>query len=64
MGDAPIEIPESITPPALVNGGKQHYVYPEPSAGGDYRVLDQYHSKAGKLRVACVGAGATGLCLA
>ncbi|KAJ5629463.1 sterigmatocystin biosynthesis monooxygenase stcW [Penicillium herquei] len=64
MGDAPIEIAESITPPTIVNGGKQHYVYPEPSAGGNYRVLDQYHSKAGKLRVACVGAGATGLCLA
>jgi cation diffusion facilitator CzcD-associated flavoprotein CzcO len=29
-----------------------------------YRVLSQYHSKPSKLRVAGVGAGATGLCLA
>jgi hypothetical protein len=31
---------------------------------GPYRVLNQYHSKPRKLRVACVGAGASGLCLA
>ncbi|KAF2669324.1 FAD/NAD(P)-binding domain-containing protein [Microthyrium microscopicum] len=31
---------------------------------GPYRVLDQYHSKPRKLRIACVGAGASGLCLA
>jgi hypothetical protein len=30
----------------------------------EYSVLDQYHSKPTKLRVACVGAGASGLCLA
>jgi cation diffusion facilitator CzcD-associated flavoprotein CzcO len=29
-----------------------------------YKVLPQYHSKPSKLRVACVGAGASGLCLA
>lgn len=29
-----------------------------------YRVLDQYHSKPTKIRVACVGAGASGLALA
>lgn len=29
-----------------------------------YTVLPQYHSKPTKLRVACVGAGASGLCLA
>jgi hypothetical protein len=28
-----------------------------------YRVLQQYHSKPTKIRVACVGAGAGGLCL-
>ncbi|KAH8714138.1 hypothetical protein BGZ61DRAFT_505107 [Ilyonectria robusta] len=28
-----------------------------------YKVLDQYHSKPSKLRVACIGAGASGLCL-
>ncbi|KAH8906172.1 FAD/NAD(P)-binding domain-containing protein [Coniochaeta sp. PMI_546] len=28
-----------------------------------YRVLNQYHSKPTKLRVACVGAGASGMCL-
>ncbi|KAG9244397.1 hypothetical protein BJ878DRAFT_534602 [Calycina marina] len=29
-----------------------------------YGVLPQYHSKSAKIRVACVGAGASGLCLA
>ncbi|KEF56736.1 uncharacterized protein A1O9_06926 [Exophiala aquamarina CBS 119918] len=29
-----------------------------------YQVLDQYHSKPCKIRVACIGAGATGLCTA
>ncbi|KAJ3524735.1 hypothetical protein NM208_g11943 [Fusarium decemcellulare] len=36
-------------------------VVPENTA---YRVLDQYHSKPTKIRVACIGAGASGLCLA
>ncbi|KAL4890667.1 hypothetical protein BDV59DRAFT_204147 [Aspergillus ambiguus] len=38
--------------------------YPEATPEGPYRVLDQYHSKPRKMRVACVGAGASGLCLA
>jgi cation diffusion facilitator CzcD-associated flavoprotein CzcO len=38
--------------------------YPEPTPEGPYRVLDQYHSRPDRLRVACVGAGASGLCLA
>lgn len=29
-----------------------------------YKVLDQYHSQPSKMRVACIGAGATGLCTA
>jgi cation diffusion facilitator CzcD-associated flavoprotein CzcO len=29
-----------------------------------YRVLDQYHSRPRKVKVACAGAGASGLCLA
>ena len=64
MGDAPINMEE--TPPATngPNGTHQEYAYPEATPEGPYRVLDQYHSKARKLRVACVGAGATGLCLA
>lgn len=47
-----------------VNGNHEEYPYPEPNPGDSYRVLDQYHSKPTKLRVACVGAGASGLCLA
>lgn len=39
------------------------FAYPTPRPG-PYRVLDQYHSKPAKLRVACIGAGASGLCLA
>ncbi|KAJ6005153.1 FAD/NAD(P)-binding domain-containing protein [Penicillium sp. IBT 35674x] len=36
------------------------YRYPSSS----YRILDQYHSQPSKVRVACAGAGASGLCLA
>lgn len=46
------------------NGAVPQYDYPEPTPDGPYKVIDQYHSKPRKLRVACVGAGATGLCLA
>ena len=47
-----------------VNGIANQFEYPERSPEGPYRVLDQYHSKPRRLRVACVGAGASGLCLA
>ena len=47
-----------------VNGIGQTFEYPERTPDGPYRVLDQYHSKPRRLRVACVGAGASGLCLA
>jgi cation diffusion facilitator CzcD-associated flavoprotein CzcO len=44
-----------------VSSGKPgKFDYPPPS----YRVLDQYHSKSSKIRVAGAGAGATGICLA
>jgi hypothetical protein len=41
------------------------FYYP-PIVSGEtaYEVLNQYHSKPAKLRVACIGAGASGLCLA
>jgi len=47
-----------------INGVAQSYAYPENPAEESYRVLDQYHSRPRRLRVACVGAGASGLCLA
>lgn len=37
---------------------------PYVQANTPYTTLKQYHSKPTKLRVACVGAGASGLCLA
>jgi hypothetical protein len=41
------------------------YQFPKEVGSADvYRVLDQYHSKPNKFRVACAGAGASGLCLA
>lgn len=49
--------------PSVVNGNGPQYDYPESTPDGPYRVLNQYHSKPRKLRVACVGAGASGLCL-
>ena len=47
-----------------VNGFGHNYDYPPSHVDGPYKILDQYHSKPTKLRVACVGAGASGLCLA
>ena len=40
------------------------YIYPQNAPDGPYQVLDQHHSRPTKLRVACIGAGASGLCLA
>ncbi|KIX09042.1 uncharacterized protein Z518_00120 [Rhinocladiella mackenziei CBS 650.93] len=45
------------------NGVMEHYEYPEPPSDGPYRILNQYHSKPRKIRIACAGAGASGLCL-
>lgn len=64
MGDAPPETMERLSPATATNGLDPVYQYPEATSEGPYRVIDQYHSKPSKLRVACVGAGATGLCLA
>ena len=47
-----------------VNGIGRTFQYPEQTPEGPYRVLNQYHSEPRRLRVACVGAGASGLCLA
>lgn len=54
--------PSARIPNGVENGGAHlsHFDYP-PSP---YQVLDQYHSKPSKTRVACIGAGATGLCCA
>jgi len=49
---------------AQVNGIQDtanEFSYPEMAT--PYQVLPQYHSKPTKLRVACVGAGASGMCL-
>ncbi|KAK6378802.1 hypothetical protein LTS17_006505 [Exophiala oligosperma] len=42
------------------------FEYPELKVGTDepYKILGQYHSKPRKLRIATVGAGASGLCIA
>ncbi|KIW09237.1 uncharacterized protein PV09_00163 [Verruconis gallopava] len=60
--------PSSTMPNAIegANGIAETYEYPiSHTPEGPYTVLkDQYHSKPRKLRVACVGAGASGLCLA
>ncbi|EPE06691.1 4-hydroxyacetophenone monooxygenase [Ophiostoma piceae UAMH 11346] len=44
------------------SNGANDFSYPEGAT--PYRVLKQYHSKPTKLRVACIGAGASGICLA
>lgn len=55
----PTPTPTAAAPP------QEEFSYP-PYIPQDatYRVLKQYHSKPTKLRVACIGAGASGLCLA
>lgn len=58
---SPTKMPSSIDG---VNGIPEDYDYPEATPEGPYRILNQHHSKPRKLRVACVGAGASGLCLA
>lgn len=53
----------TVTANGQSNGQSEGYSYPEANPDGPYRILDQHHSKPAKLRVACVGAGASGLCL-
>lgn len=66
MGSIEKEVP--VGGSDQVNGVSNSFGEPqfqEPEIpDGPYRILDQYHSKPRKLRVACVGAGASGLCLA
>lgn len=64
MGDAPPDTMERPSPAMDTAGLDPVFRYPEAAPERPYRVLDQYHSKPSKVRVACVGAGATGLCLA
>ncbi|KIX08858.1 uncharacterized protein Z518_03515 [Rhinocladiella mackenziei CBS 650.93] len=42
----------------------EEFEYPEAKPAIPLRILDQYHSKPSKVRIACAGAGASGLCLA
>ena len=58
---SPSQMPSQVNG---VNGIARDFDYPEGTPEGPYRVLNQYHSEPRKLRVACVGAGASGLCLA
>jgi hypothetical protein len=58
---APSEMPNQLNG---VNGIAAMYEYPPANPEGEYKVLNQYHSKPSKLRVAGCGAGASGLCLA
>jgi hypothetical protein len=60
---------DHAAPPAVipnpvngVNGVAYGFDYPEEAAQTEYKILPQHHSKPGKLRVACIGAGASGKC--
>lgn len=67
MGDVGVALPEQQHEGMATTLGpnpRATFDYAEESPEGPYRVLQQYHSKPTKLRVACVGAGASGLCLA
>lgn len=54
----------SHMPSAVTNGNGAHFAeYPSASHCDTYpEILDQYHSKKSKIRVASVGAGASGMC--
>ncbi|EPE24267.1 FAD/NAD(P)-binding protein [Glarea lozoyensis ATCC 20868] len=60
---APSAMPDSngVTTNGINGGGVP---YAEAKTEDAYKVLPQYHSQASKLRVASIGAGASGLCLA
>lgn len=58
---SPSQMPTAING---VNGIADMYEYPPANPEGPYTILPQYHSKPSKMRVACCGAGASGLCLA
>lgn len=64
MGDVPPETQRRHSPPADTNGLIDPVYHYHGTPEGPYIILDQYHSNASKLRVAYVGAGAIGLCLA
>lgn len=53
---------QSVTPNGI-NGANGHaeFSYPESETQGPYQVVRQYHSKPSKLRVAGIGAGASGM---
>ncbi|KAL5340903.1 hypothetical protein BJX70DRAFT_359899 [Aspergillus crustosus] len=53
------------TQPSSSSPSSSH-TYPPPPVTKDtpYSILPQYHSQPAKLRIACIGAGASGLCLA
>lgn len=60
-------MPPSKTPSTMngVDRIADEVPYPQGTPDGSYKVLkDQYHSQVRKVRVACVGAGASGLCTA
>jgi cation diffusion facilitator CzcD-associated flavoprotein CzcO len=40
------------------------HLNPEATRDGKYEIVQQYHSKPEKIRIACIGAGASGLCVA
>ncbi|KAH6672045.1 putative sterigmatocystin biosynthesis monooxygenase stcW [Halenospora varia] len=62
MAPSAMPDPNGVTTNGYLNGAG--YAYPNTFPQEEYRVLPQYHSKATKLRVASIGAGASGLCLA
>lgn len=61
---APSAMPNGANGVNGVDGIGHDYDYPPARVDGPYKVLNQYHSKPNKMRVACAGAGASGLCLA
>ncbi|PVH68820.1 FAD/NAD(P)-binding domain-containing protein [Cadophora sp. DSE1049] len=60
MAPSAVPIPNGIS--STTNGVGVHCPHNSPQE--PYTILPQYHSKPSKLRIACVGAGASGLCLA
>lgn len=56
VASSPAVVPNII----LGTNGHAGFSYPTAEAEGAYKIKEQYHSKPAKLRVAGIGAGASG----
>lgn len=64
LESSPANAEEDISHTLGLNGVQGVYHYPKNGEGRNYPIPETYHSQKSKIRVACIGAGPSGLCLA